>query len=74
MKRVAVTDVNQCSGIFFPVDAWLGAKEKYKIVIGVQVPGEKELVFWEIIFTHADVMGSGRFFYAEKGKELKLKL
>ncbi|MEA2070162.1 MAG: hypothetical protein U9O98_02635 [Asgard group archaeon] len=29
----------------------------------------QELLFTEILFTHVDVMGSGRFFYAEKKSE-----
>jgi hypothetical protein len=35
----------------------------------------KKLKFTEIIFTHCDVMGSGRFFYAEKSEhEIELDL
>jgi len=37
-------------------------KEKNKI-------SDQELIYNEIYFTHSDVMGSGRFFYAERKKE-----
>ena len=35
----------------------------------------QNLIFIEIYFRHVDVMGSGRFFYAEKKKsEIELKI
>jgi hypothetical protein len=34
----------------------------------------KEISFVPVIFTHADVMGSGRFFYARKGEPITVRL
>jgi hypothetical protein len=34
----------------------------------------KEITFAPITFTHADVMGSGRFFYARKGEPITVNL
>jgi hypothetical protein len=34
----------------------------------------KEISFVPVTFTHADVMGSGRFFYARKGEPITVKL
>jgi hypothetical protein len=33
-----------------------------------------ELAFTQIIFSHADIIGSGRFFHASKGKEIQIKV
>ncbi|MFX0062088.1 MAG: hypothetical protein ACFFC7_07855 [Candidatus Hermodarchaeota archaeon] len=34
----------------------------------------QEIVFTPVEFWHADVMGSGRFFYAEKGEEIRVRI
>nr|MDO8114017.1 hypothetical protein [Candidatus Sigynarchaeota archaeon] len=34
----------------------------------------REIAFVPIVYRHVDVMGSGRFVYADKGKEIKIKL
>jgi hypothetical protein len=41
--------------------------EKMKLINGIKT---QKIEFYEIIFRHVDVMGSGRYFYADKAKEI----
>ena len=45
------------------------SKEKIETIKARDDIPSQELEFYEIYYRHVDVMGSGRFFYAEKRKE-----
>ncbi|MFX1535673.1 MAG: hypothetical protein ACFFDI_15780 [Promethearchaeota archaeon] len=45
--------------------------EKYKLKEGID---SQEIIFTPVEFWHADVMGSGRFFYAKKGEEMRFRI
>ncbi|MHA1683417.1 MAG: hypothetical protein ACTSUE_20935 [Promethearchaeota archaeon] len=50
------------------------SKEKIIEYTSLHNVGNKEIRFTRINYYHVDVMGSGRFFYAEKGQVVRLLL